>query len=86
MCLPVIPRVLLNSSVVDCTLIGWGVTDYGDETVLQKIDVPIRTWQYCEDWDLHMTERLLCAGPADPKGNACWGDSGGEQAVHDTHL
>ena len=64
-----------------CTVTGWGTTSEGGSLarVLQKVDVPIVSWENCALAYVGniIADFMLCAGPDQGGKDACQGDSGG---------
>ena len=79
---------LLTAPEILSTIVGWGDTlengpgSYSD--VLRQVQVPIVSSEICNAPDSYngkVTSRMLCAGLAEGKKDACRGDSGGPLMV-----
>ena len=68
------------------TIVGWGATEEGGDTpdVLQEAQVPITTYQECNDaYDGGIDEEtMICAGFPQGGVDTCQGDSGGPMFGH----
>ncbi|CAH6827973.1 Prss52 [Phodopus roborovskii] len=63
----------------NCWVTGWGITNTKrlQSSKLQKVNVDLFRWDWCNNALPLITKNMLCAGTQDGGKDACQGDSGG---------
>ncbi|XP_052433965.1 trypsin [Carassius gibelio] len=61
-----------------CLVSGWGLTEDGNPSVLQCLELPVLSKEQCVGaYDRRITENMFCAGFMKGGKDSCQGDSGG---------